>query len=188
MLKNAVLILIFMVISSVGMFAEGHGEKPQLVEGIVHRHHSHHAGFFTGVTSNLETKYNDFSIGVDYEYRLPVLKNIFGIGLMGEAVFGYETEYIAGIPVYVHLTDIIRIFAAPSLLYVPGPGGEPAAAKDELNKIQSAESASHTEYITVAGLFIDIQAHDFTLSPTLKFEFIGGHVSIAYGLTFAKGF
>lgn len=187
MLKKVVFVLILMSIITITNFAEEPGAKPHVGEGDVHTSHSHHAGIFVGITSNLETEHNDFSIGIDYEYRLPILKRIFGIGIMGEAVFGLETEYIAGIPLYIHLADFLRVFVAPSILYVPDSGEEPES-KIAHDKIQSTEASSHSEYVTIAGLFLDIQTRNFTISPTLKFEFIGGHIAMAYGLTFAKAF
>lgn len=183
MLKKYVFIQVLLVIITTGVLAEEHGAKPQLVEGIEHIHHSHHAGIFLGVTSNLETEHNDFSIGIDYEYRLPVLQRIFGIGVMGEAVFSEEAEYIAGIPVYIHLTDFLRLFAAPSMLFV-----HETEVNGEHGEGQVSESKTKYEYLTIAGLFIDIETRNFTISPTVKFEFIGGHISVAYGLTFAKAF
>ncbi len=179
MTKKWLIAALMLFVNCASLFSEQH-EELKYKEEDNHTLHRHHAGVFAGATTYFEEEKTYFTLGIDYEYRLPILHNKFGIGLMGEMVFGEENEYIAGVPVFFHLSDWMRVFVAPSLLFLP----------EEIELVEGIETTieAHSKYITVAGLFVDIHMRGFTISPTVKVEFIGSNIGLAYGLTFAKGF
>ena len=49
-------------------------------------HHNHHIGLFGGFTNDLD-EHNDFTLGLDYVYRLPVWEQRLGMGAFGEVIF-----------------------------------------------------------------------------------------------------
>ena len=74
-----VTIIVMMVISRI--LQAGSDEKQPENQG--HKdeshHHNHHIGLFGGFTNDLD-EHNDFTLALDYVYRLPVWEQRLGIG------------------------------------------------------------------------------------------------------------
>jgi hypothetical protein len=131
--------------------------------------HSNHLALFTGATTNFEHDSTDFTIGVDYEYRV---SDMFGIGLFGEIVYAGHRETIVGVPFFFHMDDApLKIVLAPGVIM--------------------AEDHHHHKYekfLFRAGLGYDIHMGAYSITPTLNADLVDGDVSLVYGLAFGIGF
>ena len=82
----------------------------------LHAVHNHHFSVFGGLTSNLHAEHTDFSIGADYEFRLPSLNHKLGIGLLGDFVFAEYSEMILAVPAFVHPFGNFKFLLAPGIV------------------------------------------------------------------------
>jgi len=91
--KFGLMSLLVFTISTVICFAQdedSHAEE---------EHERFPIGIFFGATTNLDEEEKDFSLGLDYEFRLlPQL----GIGLLGEVTFAENEVFIVGVPIFLH--------------------------------------------------------------------------------------
>jgi hypothetical protein len=134
-----------------------------------HHLHRNHLALFTGATTNFEHESTDFTIGVDYEYRV---NDMFGIGLLGEIVYAEHKETIVGVPFFIHMKNApLKIVLAPGVIM--------------------AEDHHHHKYekfLFRGGLGYDIHMGDYSVTPTLNADVVDGDVSLAYGIAFGVGF
>lgn len=136
-----------------------------------HQVHSHHLVVFTGATSNLEAKHTDFSLGIDYEYRLPVWHNKLGIGLLGELVFAEHKETIIGVPIFFHPVGSLKFLFAPGMAFTEDEHGH-----------------SHNHFVSRVGLGYDFHIKTISITPGFSADFIEGHISLIYGISLGIGF
>jgi hypothetical protein len=129
-------------------------------------HHANHAGLFLGLTR--AGGHSSFTIGADFERRLPIAHERFAVGALVDAAVGPEPKHVI-----VAGTLSFRPVATVKLLIAPG--------------VEFAQG--HSEELFRAGAAIDI-AHvgPLMVSPGLFFDFVGGHTAIVFGLTFGAGF
>lgn len=146
--------------------AEHHGES--------HHVHSHHLAIFSGATNNIDAEHTDFTLGAEYEYRLPIWQNRLGIGVIGERVFADQPENILAGAALLHVGKGLKFLAAPGVVF----------AKHESH----GETETVKEFLFRTGVAKDFHVGRFSVTPALNFDFIKGHVSVVYGLTFGKGF
>lgn len=134
-------------------------------------HHSHrnHLALFTGATTNFEHESTDFTLGIDYEYRL---SEMFGVGLFGEVVFAEHDETLIGVPFFIHMKKSpVKIVLAPGMVFAEDHHGQ-----------------KHEEFMFRSGLGYDIHLDTFSITPTVNADFVDGDVSLAYGIAFGVGF
>ncbi len=142
--------------------ASGHGDT--LAED--HHEKDHHAALFVGGTTNFDHSSTDFTLGGEYEFRLPLLHRLLGIGIFGEAVFAEHKEVLCGVPVFVHPVAGLKFFAAPGALIV--------------------ESEAH--FLVRVGTGYDFHIGAFSITPTVYTDIVEGHASLAYGVSFGVMF
>jgi hypothetical protein len=141
---------------------------PHAIHQTHHSHHNHLA-LFAGATTNFEHESTDFSLGVDYEYRL---SEMFGIGLFGEIVYAEHEETLIGVPFFFHIKDSpIKIVLAPGV----------AIAEDH-------HGDKHEEFLFRGGLGYDIHLDTFSITPTVNADVVDGDVSLVYGIALGVGF
>jgi hypothetical protein len=129
-------------------------------------HHANHAGVFLGLTRS--EGHSSFTIGADYERRLPIAHERFAVGALVDAAVGPEPKHVivAG-TLSLRLVETVKLLVAPGVEYAHG----------------------HREALFRAGVAIDIaHAGPLTVSPGLFFDFVGGHTAIVVGLTLGAGF
>lgn len=73
---------------------------------------------FSGVTVNFYHETTDFSIGANFEYRLPIGHRLSGVGLFVESVMTEQTEILNGFLIFIHSVGGLKIFIAQVLLYI----------------------------------------------------------------------
>ena len=129
-------------------------------------HHANHAGLFLGVTR--AGGHSSFTIGADYERRLPMAHERFAVGALLDAAVGPEPKHVivAG-TLSLRPVEPLKLLVAPGVEFAHG----------------------HREALVRAGVAVDI-AHvgPLMVSPGLFFDFVGGHTALVFGLTFGAGF
>lgn len=156
-----------------------------------HELSNYHLAIFTGFTSNMEHNATDFTLGLDYEQRLPFLDRMFGVGLIIEGVFAEYKENILLIPIIMHLSFAnIKLFLSPGVIF-----GERAIEQSNfhsfifkkeitLNDNFPKETESYREFLFRIGLGYDLHYKMFSISPAVAFDFYNGITSIVWGLSF----
>lgn len=185
-MKKIIIIIAIILLSPIISIADENNDD--------HHVHHNHLAVFSGLTSNLEYKHTDLSIGLDYEYRLPVWHNLFGVGLFGEVVFAEHTEYLIGLPIFLHPAGGFKFWAAPGMMIY-----EPIVHEDpELHKIKSIKtdnimasdesSGTKQKLLIRAGGGYDFHIKNFSITPAFSADIIDGHVYLIYGIYFGVGF
>jgi hypothetical protein len=134
--------------------------------GASHGHHKNHAGLFLGAT-RLEG-HSSFTVGADYERRLPVAHERFGAGALIDAAVGDEPEHVI-------LAATISVRPVEPLKLVAGPGVQ--------------FSHGHRDALFRVGAAVDLPLiQSLTISPGVFFDFAGGHRAMVIGVTIGRGF
>lgn len=181
------LVLLFLTTAGNTFGSDEHAEGNESHSHGIH----HHIGLFLGPTSSLETKYTDFSIGIDYELRF---SEVIGLGIFGEHIFSDHKPYIAGGGAFIHPYAGLKFFAAAGVEIIPGENEEETRKSETPGKIDvklSSEEGStqtHSEFLVRLGCAYDFHTRGFAFSPTFNADIVNGHVSLVYGLTFGIGF
>lgn len=151
----------------------------------------HHFGAFIGMTNNIDLEHTDITLGADYEYRV---SEAFGAGFIADFVFADHAESIFFAGLFYHVT--------PNLKFTLGNGIAMAEhvvhveASDHRTLFKSSDDEPETEiatetethYALRVGAEYDFHVGAFSISPTLNWDLINKHSSIAYGITFGYGF
>jgi hypothetical protein len=123
-----------------------------------------HAAIFTGVTSGEETA--DTTIGIEYEYKLPVLERKLGVGVFYEAISSSPSSTVVGGGLIYHLPHHFRVNVG---------------AGEHVVK-------SHRVSITRAGFAYDHHIDNYAISPTVNFDKSSHGTVTVYGVAFGIGF
>lgn len=134
--------------------------------------HKHHAGVFLGMTNNTHLEHTDFTIGADYEYRI---SKMFGGGVIADFVLAEHMETLIMAGVFVHPLESLKIIVGNGLAFAEG--------MDE-----NGDSTTESHYVFRLGAAYDFHVKNITISPTVNWDSIEGHSSIAYGVTIGFGF
>lgn len=125
--------------------------------------HPHHVALFAGATS-FETEWTPhFTVGADYEFRLPFLDGLLGIFASGEVVVVEGTPLIFTAGLTVHPIGGLKILA--------GAGTEFHAEHPE------------PEFLVRGGLGYDFHLGMISLGPAAFVDYADGHVALVYGLS-----
>ena len=124
-------------------------------------YHRNHVGLFLGNTH--EEGENEFTIGLDYEYRF---SQYVGIGLLGEYVGKPEREGVILVPLFIHPYKGFRFIAAPGI----------KPKKDE------------EKFIWRLGIGYRFPIGNWTIAPEFNLDFTEGKTVEVYGVSFGYGF
>ena len=138
-----------------------------LAEKIEHREqeraheHRHHLALFLGATHTDEG--DEFSIGIDYEYRL---KPILGVGGLAEYTGGDLETTVLAAALFIHPYDEWRLVLAPGFENEDGDN----------------------EFLFRAGVSYAFPVGKWTVSPEFNVDFVDEEENLVYGLSFGRGF
>ena len=124
-------------------------------------YHRHHVGLMLGNTH--EEGEDEFTIGLDYEYRF---SQYFGIGLIGEYVGEDAREGVGMGLLFIHPYKGFRFLA--------GAGVKP--------------KAEETKFIWRLGIGYRFPIGNWTIAPEFNVDFTEGRVVEVYGVSFGYGF
>lgn len=185
-MKKLIILIAISILSSQIFLAKENSDN--------HYVHHNHLAIFSGLTSNLEYKHTDLSVGLDYEYRIPLWDNILGIGLFGEIVFAEHTEYLVGLPIFLHPFGSFKFWAAPGIMiYEPIVHYDPELHKIKnikTNQIFATDESSGSEQkllIRIGGGY-DFHIKNFSITPAFSADIVDGHLYLVYGIYFGLGF
>jgi len=154
-------------------------------------HHSHHIGVFNGFTSDLGD-HNEFTLGLDYVYSLPVASPRLGIGAFGEILFAEHKEYLLGVPLVIKPAGNLFFHTAPGIVIVDEGTSEENnhetthLAKTADEGTEAASSNNHFLFRLGAGYGVDLG--NISLTPTVNFDFVDGEEFLVFGISLGKGF
>jgi len=144
-----------------------------------HEFHRHHAALFLGITNGVlesghdedprdhaegEQRNNDFSVGVDYEYR--ILHNL-GLGALVDYAPGDLRTTVFAAGAFIHPTGGLLVVAAPGF--------------------ESHEGKRHALFRLGFGYEFDL-ADRFSMTPNFNIDFVNGRQIYVYGLGIGVGF
>lgn len=135
---------------------EGGGSAHDEAAG--HAEHDHHLALFLGATYVEESTYP--TVGLDYEYRLPFLDRLFGVGPMIEYIHEEHAVLIGAVALYVHPWAGLKLFADSGYEY----------------------SEEHGDFLVRLGAGYDFHLGSVSLTPTAAVDFVHGHTAIVGGL------
>jgi len=155
--KSILLIVVF--VFAVPLQALAEEEKHE--EYNESHYHRNHVGLFLGTTH--EEGEDEFTIGLDYEYRF---SQYFGIGLIGEYVGEDAREGVGMGLLFIHPYKGFRFLA--------GAGVKP--------------KAEETKFIWRLGIGYRFPIGNWTIAPEFNVDFTEGRVVEVYGVSFGYGF
>jgi hypothetical protein len=123
--------------------------------------HRHHLALFLGATHTDEE--DEFSIGIDYEYRL---KPILGVGGVVEYTGGDLETTVVVAALFIHPYDQWRLVLAPGFENEDGDN----------------------EFLFRVGVSYQFPVGRWTISPEFNVDFVDGEENLVYGLSFGWGF
>ena len=124
----------------------------------------HHLSVIVGGTYVDAADVTEFTLGIDYEYRLTPL---LGLGFVAEHAFGEIDATTLLAVADIHLVKGLAVQIGPGIEITP----------DE-------EFA-----IGRLGLLYEFEiGHDYTLSPQLHFDLSSGEDAVVFGLAFGRAF
>ena len=140
-----------------------------------HAHHPNHVAVFVGATTPTKKKSEtSFTIGADYERRLP---GIWGVGVLADFALGdFKRTALVGPVVFLHPTGNLKALVVPAVEFVE---------KDQ----DDGQTKHEAHYVMRVGLSYEFHFGVYSVSPIVNVDFIGEtKTSIVYGATFGVGF
>jgi hypothetical protein len=128
--------------------------------------HQNHIALFVGGTTALSPSHTAFTLGLEYEYRLPVWEHRLGISPFAEVVLESEKAFLGGALVVVHPTAELKIMAGPAF----------------------ERAAGHTDLVLRGGVGYEIEVSGFSVTPTFQADLVHSEVLLVYGLALGRGF
>lgn len=145
-----------------------------------HKVYNHHLGTFLGITTNTNNRNSDFTMGLEYEYKLPALEHVLGFGLFTEFVYAKESEYLLGVPIFYHLENGIKLFFAPGIAV----SKEETLELNEITMEKAMKSKDITNFLIRFGASYDMHINRLSISPMLQLDYLDSHFSMVYGIGF----
>ena len=135
-------------------------------------HHNHIAIFIGGTRFDKKSK-TYFSLGVDYAY-IPSAEKTWAFSIFGEIVFADHNEYLIGLPVFYYISRSLWLRA--------GPGIEIIQVED------NHHTKSHIEMLFRVGAGYEFHLGEFSITPSLDYDFVRNNDALVFGLNFGYGF
>lgn len=158
-------------------------------------HHANHFAIFTGDTHSVEHDATDFTVGVDYERRLA---SRWGAGFVVEEVFADNTEIILAAQVFHHVGDL-KLFAGPGFMSAKAGQGHGEETGEDSHVEEDAHAAKtlkvseegdewREEFLFRVGGGYDFFTSDFSITPTVIIDRVGGNFAFVVGIGVGVGF
>ena len=151
-----------------------------------HGHHARHLAVFSGVTR--ASGESDFTLGADFEYRLPHFEGLLGVGALVDATFGDGGHVIVAAPLFVHPHGGVKLVAAPGIERVDGGGKGHGGDHAGKALAGGGGKGSHTEFLFRLGVGYDLHLGGWSLTPAYNVDFVDGHRASVIGVNVGFGF
>lgn len=172
-MKRIVILLIIpmSIIFSISLSVQAR-EADSHNDDIGHHENQHHAALFAGLTTSyIDTDHSptDFTLGIDYEYRLSFLNRLLGVGVFAEAVVAEHTEYLLGIPLALHPIGGLKALVAPGIAF---------------SDVEEVEA----HFLLRSTVAYDLHVGILSITPTVSLDIIEEHLFLEYGIALGVGF
>lgn len=155
------------------------------VSNAQHAEHYHHAGLFLGAASNISEGHTGAAVGLDYEYMFYKGEVSAGVGGYGEIVFQEHKEFLFGPAIFAHFFHDMKIWAAPSLMFLEATEHDEHYAQDDYLNLTDNGT---TRFVMRFGAGYDFHYENLTISPVLNFDVSCCQLSLVYGVVVGLGF
>jgi len=152
-----------------------------------HAVHRHHVAFFSGAGSNVDQNHTNFTLGLEYAYRLSIWQNRLGIGVVAERVFADFSETLLAGNAIAHLGHGFKALVASGIVFAQEEHIVDAGP-EETGHGEAAQSETVRELLIRTGVSKDFHVGNFSLTPTLNLDFINGSAVLVYGFSVGRGF
>jgi hypothetical protein len=182
-------IFLLLVIIPAVLFAQHDYNKTEHKQHTEH-HFNHHIEVFLGATSGIyEDAETGFTAGLEYEYIMNSTLPVMGAGVILETVVFEETEFIVGLPIFVHPYLGFKFFVAPSMIFrEEGEVSEVISDKHSIKFLEETASGnvihSSNKFFIRMGAGYDFHFDNFAVTPTVSFDLIEAHSYLVYGVAF----
>jgi hypothetical protein len=152
---------------SLPVFADDGGEAAEHEEH--EPHHTNHVAIFVGGTTSLgDGSTTHFTLGADYEHRLPFMHEL-GVGVLIDSAIGSDaTETL--------LAGFVAYHPIAGLMIYGGIG----------DAFTGFVKDGHLGLRGAAAYFMEVGK--FSLGPEVSFDRVDGENAIVYGLSAGRGF
>jgi hypothetical protein len=120
-------------------------------------------GVFTG-TTHTEGE-NEFTVGADYEYRVPGV-SFLGVGGLVDHAGGELDSTVVAAAAFIHFRKRVRLLVAPGI----------------------ERSHGDNESLVRAGVAYRLRLKRLTISPEFNVDFVDGEEITVYGVSVGWGF
>jgi hypothetical protein len=164
--SSAHLIILATCLSTAPALADD--EHEEHAEEHEHHHHVNHVALFLGATSTLgDMSATHFTIGADYEHRLPFLHEV-GVGVLVDSAIASETETLLAGFVAVHPIGGLMLLGAAGAA-VTGLGHD-----------------GHLGLRAGAAYFFPVG--ELSVGPEVSLDHVNGENAVVYGISAGTGF
>ena len=141
-----------------------------------HTRHSNSAALFAGAATHLASEGHasetGFAVGVEYARRV---SDLFWLGLIAEYASSHtERDYVAALPLYLHL--------ARPLLLLAAPGVEFASIGD------TGHEETETEFLVRLGAIYELTVDRLVIGPQVNVDWTERHWTLVYGVSLGIAF
>ena len=144
--------------------------------------HRHHAGVFGGATTNLAADHTDTTVGIDYEYRLPLWHDRIGIAAFAEFTFAAHDEWILGGGATLYPAYGLKLFAGAGVLFAEAQPRDQPGADAHVSAAGASGDLDPRHPLLRIGAGWEFHAGRVSLTPMLFYDRVKGHGSLVYGV------
>lgn len=138
---------------------------------------NHHIALFGGATTNFHLEHTDVTIGLDYEYHA---SHRFGVGIIGDYVMADYAETLVLVGVFYHPVSSVKLIIGNGLAFTEET--ETTDLHDDHGD-SNPEAGTTSHYVLRLGVGYDLHVDNISFGPSIAWDSINGHSSIAYGVT-----
>lgn len=177
---NQLSVFIFSIILSVTVFAQqnatvdsSHGEDDD--------HHAieyrNHIAVFNGVTSQLDKKGNDFSLGLDYVRKFTE-DGMWAGSVFAEAIFANHTEWVFGLVIFRRLGKAFWVRTGPGIEII----------QEEDHDSHDHQTKSKIEFLYRIGCGYPFHFGSISVTPSIDLDFLRSSTALVWGINIGKSF
>lgn len=147
-----------------------------------HNAHKNHIALFNGATTNFDHSATDYTIGIDYEFRI---SDLLGVGLGAEYILTDDGEIVVGLPVFIHPVKGLKLCVAAIGVNAASHSDDSGGETHKAAGTDSSKKEWH--YGARIGAAYDIHVGKVSVSPTVAYD-ITNTQAMVYGLAIGFGF
>jgi len=140
-------------------------------------HDKNHFALFSGVTSQLEKKGNDFSLGIDY-VRVLSESGLWAGSIFTEAIFAEHTEWLFGVVIFRRLGNAFWVRTGPGIEII----------QEESHDSHDHQTKSKVEFLYRIGCGYPFHTDLLTITPSIDLDLVRSATALVWGINIGKSF